>query len=608
MSGICGIVRLDAKSVQKDEIQSMLDGMENRGKDAENIWIENSVGLGHKMLWTTPESLHEKQPLISEDANLVLVSDARIDNREALMEKLEVNENDYEVITDVDLILWSYQKWGEDCPKYLIGDFAFVIWDRSLKQLFCARDPIGIKQFYYYKNDNYLIFSSEIAPIFTYENIIKAPNLVAIKNFLTEMALPYQDTLYKNIYRLSPAHTISFSNTKMLISRYWFPENIEVDYNLSMDEAIKKFNELFTLSVNARLRSAYPIGIHVSGGLDSSSVATTACSLKEKDTITAFSVHYGALKCDESKYSNAVIDELDIHSEIIQGDMLDYENRYTIDSYNEVQTDWSGAGLFINEIPIMEKAKSLGIRVMLTGQGGDHILTGNHYRYADYVKNFKLIRLYKSLRYINCSPCAIKRYIILPLLSANSKKVIRFLLGKKKKAIKEIDHMAKQGSYFLDVEYRPKSFSQYEDLRFIAGMGNAMWMSSGSFNLGGRYDIEYRHPFFDRRLIEFTLMLPPEMKMNEDVIKVLLRNAMLDRLPEVVRSRNDKAEFSEILKKQFKYSKINKCDIMQIIKYGLIERKDIDDAFEAFENDTDKSPMFFWNTILIEKWLQFNFK
>ena len=608
MSGICGIVRFDGQKVKKEEIQNMLDAMKNRGNDAEGLWVDGSVGFGHKMLWTTAESLHETQPLIDKESNLILTADARIDNRDELIEKLEIDEKEFDVITDIDLILWSYLKWGEDCPKYLIGDFAFAIWDTSLQKLFCVRDPMGIKQFYYHQCSEYLIFASEIVPIFTYDGIPKSPNIPAIKNFLSQMALPYQDTFFQDIYRLSPAHSLTVSNTEVLTHRYWFPENIKIDHSLSMEDAVKKFNELFNLSVSSKLRSAYPVGAHISGGLDSSSVAATACALEGKDAITAFSVHYGALQCDESKYSNALIDDLGIRSEIIRGDRLDYEKAYSVDHYYELESDWSGAGLFLEETAIMEKAQKLGIRVMLTGQGGDHLLTGNEFMLADYLKGFRFIKLYKELRYYGFSKGMIKKYAILPLLSENVEKIFRVLFRKQKK-LPQSDDMVGQTSYFLDSEgknYKPNASAQYFDLGVIAGMGTAFWLSC--YHLNGRYDIEYRHPFFDRRLIEFTLMLPPDMKMKQGVIKVLLRNAMGNRLPEIIRTRNDKAEFYEIGKIQFDALKIKNQDIFKIFEYDIKSREEIKNELESFNNGTIMHPMFFWNIILIEKWLQYNFK
>ena len=153
MSGICGIVRFDGKPAENIKIQKMLDVMHNCGNDAEKIWVAGSIGFGHKMLWTTPESFHEKQPLVSDDGNLILTADARIDNREEIFELLDVGEKKNDVVTDANLILRSYLKWGEECPKYLIGDYAFAIWDTESNKLYCARDTMGIKQFYYYMNE-----------------------------------------------------------------------------------------------------------------------------------------------------------------------------------------------------------------------------------------------------------------------------------------------------------------------------------------------------------------------------------------------------------------------------------------------------------------------
>ena len=238
MSGICGIVRFDGKPISKEAIQNMLDTMENRGNDAEGVWIGNGVAFGHKMLWTTPESQHENQPFISKDGRLVITADARIDNRDELIEKLEISESDADVITDIDLIVFSYQKWGEDCPKYLVGNFSFAIWDEINQKLYCARDHVGFKPFFYYKDSDLLIFSSEISALFSYPGIDKEINQEAVECSLLFDAIAYTDTYFKDIFSLKGStYKVCNANGMCRDIEYWNPAYEQRVRDISFEEA-----------------------------------------------------------------------------------------------------------------------------------------------------------------------------------------------------------------------------------------------------------------------------------------------------------------------------------------------------------------------------------
>lgn len=611
MSGICGIVRFDKQIVKNHDIQKMLNSMENSGTDDEGVQINVNMGFGHKMLWTTPESKFESQPLINNNRSLMLTADARIDNREELFEKLNITNTSLENITDADLILHSYQKWEEDCPKYLIGDFAFSIWDDNKQKLFCARDHVGIKQFYYYKSDNEFIFSSEISPVFTNSTVLKTPNLTAIKHFLKSMAFKYEHTFFKNILRLPPAHSLIILNNEVKINRYWYPERIKINKSLTMEDASKKFNELFKKAVDARLRSAYPVGSHLSGGLDSSSVAAIACELKGKNALTAFSIHFGDMECDESKYSNSMIQKLGIKAIIIRGDKLNFKDTYTVDRYNKEFPDWPGSGLFIIELPMMEEAHKLNTRVMLTGQGGDHLFTGDIVMFVDYFKQMQWMKLYEELKYYGLTIKNFKNYVFLPILPKKVENILRFIFRKKK--LKIDTETISQISLFDELEnkkdYASMTHAQKEDLGVILGMGNAMWMSQSPSNLGGRYNIEYRHPFYDKRLIEFSLSLPPEMKFSKGVIKMVLRHSMGNRLVEIISQRNDKAEFSDFLKKQIDALPLeNTYKLDKLVEYQLANEDKILNEYKLFKENKLEYMMFFWNKLVMDKWLCYNYK
>ena len=207
MSGIFGLFNRNSNTIEKDILQRMLNVMSYWGPDEYGTWTDESITIGHTMLWNTPESKYEHLPLYNEA--YVLAMDARIDNRQELLKELDLPDRPVSQMGDSEFILAAYEKWGENCSKYLLGDFAFVIWDRKKKQLFCSRDHIGVKQFYYYLDNEMFIFSNDIKSLMTFELFPKVINDKAIVNQIVYSHLQSDlYTFYKNVYKLPPAHNL----------------------------------------------------------------------------------------------------------------------------------------------------------------------------------------------------------------------------------------------------------------------------------------------------------------------------------------------------------------------------------------------------------------
>ena len=589
MSGICGIIRFDDQIVKKEEMQKMLDAMQNRGNDMEGIWVDGNVGFGHKMLWTTPESLHENQPFLSENSNFLITADVRIDNRDELFKQFEIDENGFDVVTDISLLLRAYEKWGEECPKYLLGDFAFAILDKIKKKIFFAKDHIGIRPLYYYFDKHFFCFSSEISPIFSISDIKKLPSYNSMKTFLKSTTLKYDKTFYENIRRMSPAHRMVLNKGKIKISRYWFPEAIHINKSITFQEASKQFRTLLQKAVYVRLRSAYPVGCALSGGLDSSSILCIAAEYKLSNSLTPFSLRYGSFECDESYYSNIVANSLNMDVQMIHVDKLDYEKEYTLKNYLQEFPDWPTYGSFMGTLPLAKKVQSQNIRVYLTGQGGDHVAAGNLFLLADYLKTFQLKKLYQELSHLGWSKYIIKKYIIRPNVPKFIIKVRDILIGKKREYILE------QTSLFKDIDLKNKPLSFREDLGYISDQFNAFWTDSTIYHNIEKFNIESRHPYFDIRLVEFCLSLPAEYKFKDGISKRILREALKEVLPEEIRMRKDKAEFSSIVKKQldFEYNEEDLVCLKKIINYDIITK--------------NRSVPILWKYVGLEKWYKRNF-
>ena len=221
MSGIIGIYCLDGRPIDPMVLERMGESIAHRGQDGAGMWNSGPVGLGHRMRWTTPESLHEQLPLVNKTGNLILTADARIDNRDELIAALDLTGHPGREMSDSALILSAYEQWGECCPEKLLGDFAFAIWDGRKRRLFLARDHFGVKPFYYYRSDRLFVFASEIKALFNIPEVPRQLNEARVSHYLTPMMEDKTVTFYREIFRLPAHHTMTVSREGAKVRPYW---------------------------------------------------------------------------------------------------------------------------------------------------------------------------------------------------------------------------------------------------------------------------------------------------------------------------------------------------------------------------------------------------
>ena len=399
MSSITGIFYKNGHYVDLKLIKEMNKRLSHRGPDGSNVWVDRSVAFGHQMLHTTPESIHETLPFQDEEAGLIITADARIDNRKELSKELKIE--DKETIPDSYFILKSYQEWGEKCPKKLLGDFAFTIWDQNNEKLFSARDYIGIKPFYYYLSNEIFIFSTEIKALFTLKEVPYKLNEEKIATYLMDLEND-KSTFYKDIFSLKPAHSITIDYDNSKIKRYWkLDSNSEIIMESDEDYA-EAFREIFAEAVNCRLRSAFPLGFELSGGLDSSSVVCMAKQIFEnnnhpKKEIKTFSTIYDEFtECDERYYIKQVLNTGGFKPYFILGDNISpLEQIENILYYQEEP--------FSNPfMPMLwrmyKKMQEKNVRVVLGGSGGDVTISYATEYLRELSLKFNWIKLIKELQ------------------------------------------------------------------------------------------------------------------------------------------------------------------------------------------------------------------
>ena len=547
MSGIVGIYFLDGRPVNRAELQGMVDILAHRGPDGAGMWHKGPVGLGHRMLHTTPESLHETLPWANRTDDLVITADARIDNREELMAVLGYSGVEANEIADSQLILAAYEKWGEDCPGKLLGDFAFAIWDRRKQLLFCARDHIGVKPFYYYHSPGQgFIFASEIKAILTQPEVPRQLNENRVADFLALELEDKSTTFYYDIYRLPPGHILTVGQGGIKLKSYWSLDPCRELRLSSDDEYAAAFGDIFTEAVRCRLRSAFPVGSHLSGGLDSSSIVCVARQLLSSSgaqPLHTFSLIFEDFpQCDERPFINAVLAPGGVEPHLLPADGFNplgeiEKMLWHIDEplwAPDLSMDWE----------INRAANRQGVRVLFSGSNGDAIVSYGFEYLIELLRRGRLLALLQEAvsvaRRTNLGLWEIlKTHVLLPLTPEPLRQVLR-----------RVKHGP--GIIHPDLARRTGLHKRSQALKLTpprlalpSRIPHWRILMSGFESLGlelynmaaAAFAVEMRFPYYDRRLMEFCLALPPEQKLNQGWNRIIVRRGLAHCLPEKVRWR-----------------------------------------------------------------------
>lgn len=565
MSAIAGIYYLDRQPVERPNLIQMVESLAHRGSDASGIWSEGFIGLGHQMLWTTPESLQEQLPLKNQNGDIVITADARIDNRDQLIAALSLTDRPANKITDSQIILASYEKWGDRCPDKLLGDFAFAIWDRRSQRLFCARDPMGIKPFYYYRSNRLFVFASEIKALFCLPEVPRQLNEVRVAFHL---ALLFEDqtiTFYQNIFRLPAAHSLTVSYSQTQCRLYWSLDPAREIRLHSDQEYAEAFREIFTEAVRCRLRSAFPIGSTLSGGLDSSSIACTARNLlaESGQHLHTFSAIFPNLPkkdlqwIDERRYINAVQSVGGLEAHYVHADCLSP----LVDLLWQDDEAIPAPNLYMHQA-LYSAAHQQGVRIFLDGLDGDSTVSHGWRYLTELTYTGRWKTLFTELKAISRRYKLPRRgllwkYSLKPLLVEPTMQLWQAVRGSSQSkwsnaginlSFAQRIRLAERTQALLSNRLAPIRTARQE---------HWLNLTSGLHSYGleltdkgaAKFRLEARYPFYDRRLIEFCLALPPEQKLHQGWTRLILRRAMTDILPPEVQWRVHKANLGPNFKR-----------------------------------------------------------
>ncbi len=507
--------------------------------------------------------------------------------------------------TDEELIQIAYETWGEKLFNKINGDFAFSFYDEETDTLFAARDPLGVKALYYVLNDGQYYFSGSIDELFELSKIEKKANLNSMRTLLTLTAVEYEDTMYEGICRVPPGHYLKIIKGEESLIRYWYPEKIETDYAMTLDDASVKFRRLFERAIVSRVGDDGKTAYELSGGLDSSSVVSLLKNKYPEKKIDTYSMCFDGLQCDESEYIRSVEEKYDFKTTNIASASIDYKSKFDFQFNYKMNPHWPVTTTFTMIFPMVEQMHKNGKKIIITGQGGDHLLTGHCTVLGDLLKRREFRKVSKEVVSTTYSFKYIIGCALLPLVNQKTKNILKKICSPFLKA-KSVSEKEKLEDLF-QLE-NMTSILKRSDINALVSAAQSTIMDGNALHaLENIYNVEFRHPFYDKDLVEFVLSLPPEYLYSQGWIKMLLRYSMEDILPDKIRSRRDKAEFSEVLRQQLEAIDFNTLlENSNLVSLGLIEQKEIDNLIEQFHNEDNKELLHLWSIVNLEYWYQKN--
>ncbi|HXG50494.1 MAG TPA: asparagine synthase-related protein [candidate division Zixibacteria bacterium] len=583
MSGIAGIYCLDGRPVDRGLLQRMLDCVPHLGPDGARTWAAGSVGLGCRQLRTTEESLHEVQPAVNRDRTCRLVFDGRVDNREELIDRLRPEIGKLENPTDVALVLDAYDVWGVDCLKWVVGDFAFALWDDKVRRLFCARDTYGIRPFYYRFDEKRFVFASECAQLFEDPEISVEVDDDKVAEWFTWCGIQchtYRDlsrSYFKGISELPFAHYLIVTRAGARLHKYWeIDPGKEIRYR-DRGQYAEHFRELFKESVRCRLRSAGPVGAELSGGFDSSSIVCTAHELYSSAAaankgFTAFSLVFDELGCDERPLITSVLDKYSVASRFVVADGLcglldprgDEPARSKIDYPNRLVIHEAGRALY-------RLAHESGTRIMLSGDGAENHVIGTSFVWDSLVRSWEWGELLARLG-AECLQSGVRsslgrlvRFGLVPLLphGVSRSYYYRWMHTElERPVIPDWFTPSFRDRILSRVVEQKKCLGGFPKFKEWGRQLEYEFLNPGRWVIQMPYPlpVERRFPYHDRRLVEFCLAVPPEAKYEHLAHtrrrnirgRVLQRHGLEGILPEAIRQCEIKINYTDVYRRRFR--------------------------------------------------------
>jgi len=562
MSGLVGVWNLDGQPVAASLLARLSATLAHRGPDGEGHWIQGPVGLACQQFRVTPESAHETQP-VADASGAAVIFDGRLDNRQDVLDRLDVSAGVSAQSGDAALVLAAYHQAGEHLPEWLLGDFAFVLFDPRKQQMLLARDAIGARPLYYARIHQAFCFASEIKAILAHPQAVPRPNEDQLGGLLVERIYDREQTCFRDIFSLPPAH-LGILNARGFVKRqYWdFDPTARIRFR-SSQEYTEAFRHLFEQAVLRRLRSRHPVAVSLSGGLDSSSIFCMALTLarhgrcSESSLLAVSHVTPGHAPSDEETFVQDIEQQYrtTVHRVVCGPSGVLNGIRQAVWHIEAPMLD----GQWNNSQRLMHAIHERGARVVLTGHWGDQLLFSQAYL-IDLLWRSRWRTIAKHLdeyprwmgeanrpRYYERFRKDLVKYALFP------RPVFLFLRGLWKAANRPVWYgdairnrpirQQWQRAPFWDRRPTIHAQSLYEEIR----IGYHILCLEWNNKVGAMHGVEMAFPFLDRDLAAFLIAIPGEAATPDGIPKGLLRRAMHDILPPSIEQRTWKADFTEVV-------------------------------------------------------------
>jgi asparagine synthase (glutamine-hydrolysing) len=627
MCGINGILGLSDTSLAKQKVQAMNTTMKHRGPDDEGVFAEGNVVLGHRRLSIIDLSDAGHQPMHSHDGRFKIVYNGELYNYKELKFELKrvVSGSDeqayfFQTNTDTEVIIAAYARWGEDCVNHFNGMFAFAIWDDLKKELFIARDRLGIKPLYYLYTNNVLAFSSEIRSLLASDLIPKKLDENNLVDYLRYQIVHAPNTIVKGVKMLMPGHCIKAVNEKITLHNYWnITKNISnASDGKSYTEVCKDVNSLLTKAVERRLVADVPFGAFLSGGIDSSAIVGLMSKVST-EKVKTFSVTFDESEFSESKYAQLIAKKFNTDHHEIKLNPLDFLKELP----NALKAMDHPSGDGPNTYIVSKATKEAGITMALSGLGGDELFAGYDVfkRSLELNKKAWLNAVPRFLRGTGGSLLTkvkpgIASEKIAELLKQESINLKSFYpLSRQVQMDKDLSRIinhkelaSNRVSEIIDeatISTVKSKISQVSIAEISTYMQNVLLGDADQMSMA--LALEIRVPFVDYTLVEYVLGVPDKYK-NPTTPKKLLIDSLGDLLPSEIVNR-PKMGFTFPWKEWMKSELKEFCQLKMIAlsKRKLFNEKGVMDLWTSFLSDNPKVTWSrIWYLVVLENWLQEN--
>src|SRR3989344_4095522 len=589
-------------------IRKMNQATAHRGPDGTGVFLDGQISFGHNRLSILDTSDRAAQPMKSNDGNEIIIFNGEIYNFRELRKKLEASYQ-FKTTSDTEVIIAAYQKWGKECVKYFNGMFAFALWDEKKQELFLARDPIGIKPLYYFWDGKKFIFSSEIKAILE-TGVPRQLNKKALEHYFRVLYLPEPHTMFENIFKLPPAHWAVLKDKKLVIEQYWKVEDEKIEIPSNQKQLEEMVRNKVQSAVTRQLVSDRPLGVYLSGGIDSSVVLD--CMSKEHKDIDTFSVGFELpIKEDMEKFNQdfylarkTAAHYGTRHHEIMLGE------EEAINLFEKAVWHLDEPISNPTIIPMLHLAgfAKEKVAVVLGGDGGDELFGGyERYRLSriasvyQHIPSFFRTALVASSRLQKLNtPAGVDRFSL-------------FLFQK--------DDILKQ---VLVPEYINENTKQFFNQRYFQNWDKAMPFESHFMNVDRqswlvdeslmRSDkmamaagLEARVPLLDQELVEFVHRIPLNKKVSYTNTKIILKQAFAGRIPEFLLNQPKRGWFSPGAK-WLRHPKIDQMAREMLSPYYYSETQSLfnwDNLIPILKAHQEKSQYNFtvlWALLTFQSW------